>query len=192
MTEFIANEFKNNRLVRLNWCHLFLQVYTLADICSGNGHQLCKEFFEGHNPMPGLSKLNWPNRGNPPPADCNLWRQALGKCFLTSRSDMQLRRPLGRWFLAAPAQWPCWYDVLHNCVYLREESKWRELQPSHPGLQLQPKYIKRLLHDDRPPNTLQAIGWFKDNSLTFTGQARGTDATLATPSSIDDTSIVSY
>jgi hypothetical protein len=191
MTEFIANEFKNNRLVRLNRCRLFLQVYTLADICSGNGRRLCKEFFDGRNPMPGSSRLSWPNQGNPPPADWKLWQQAIRKCFLTSRSDMRLRRPLGRWLLAAPAQWPCWYDVLHNCVYLLEEGKWREFRPSHPGLQLQPTYIKHSLHDDRPPNTLQAIGWFKDNLLTFTGRARGPDATLAPPSSIDDT-IASY
>jgi hypothetical protein len=54
MTEFIAKGLKNNRLVRLNRCRLFLQVYTLADICSGNGRHLCKNFL-GAQPYAGIA-----------------------------------------------------------------------------------------------------------------------------------------
>jgi hypothetical protein len=109
MTAFIAKGFKKNRLVRLNRCQLFLQVYTLANICSGDGRKLCLEFLGGRNPMPGSSRLNWPNQGNPPPAGWKLWRQALLKCFLTTRNEMRLLTPLSRWTLLAPAHWPCWY-----------------------------------------------------------------------------------
>jgi hypothetical protein len=147
--------------------------------------------FSGHNPMPGLPRLNWPNQGNPPTADWKLWQQALRKCFLLSRTDMQLRGPLGRWLLDAPPHWPCWYDVIGHCVYLMENGKWRKYRPKYQGLQLQSNYTKYTLHDELPPHTLQAIGWSKDDILTFTGRARGLKPPLATPTSIND-AIASY
>jgi hypothetical protein len=39
-----------------------------------------------------------------------------------------------------------------------------------------------------PPNTLQAIRWISDGSLTFTGRARQQDTTRPVPTSIDDAS----
>lgn len=77
--------------------------------------------------MLGSSRLNWPNQGNPPPNNWNLWQQALRKGFLTSKLDMQLQGPLGRWLIGAPAHGPCWYDVIDHCVYLTEDCKWRKL-----------------------------------------------------------------
>jgi hypothetical protein len=37
MKEFIAKAFKNNMMVWLNICQLFLQVYVMADVCTLNG-----------------------------------------------------------------------------------------------------------------------------------------------------------
>jgi hypothetical protein len=145
MTKFIAKGFKNNRLVQLNRCRLFLQVYTLADICSSDGRKLCSEFLDGRNPMPGSSRLNWPNQGNPPPADWKLWRQALRKCFLTTRNEMRLHNPSGRWTLPAPAHWPCWYDISNHSAYIKQEGQLRKYTATHQGLQLQPNCMQTSL-----------------------------------------------
>ena len=53
-------------------------------------------------------------------------------------------------------------------------------------MQLQSNCTKYTLHDELLPHTLQAIGWSKDNILTFTGRARGLEPPPAPPTSIDD------
>ncbi len=88
MTEFIRNGFKNKRLVRLNRCRVFLQVYTLADVCAGDGRKLISDIMHGRNPMKGSSRLQWPNQGQLPQSDWKLWRSALQKCFLLRRTHL--------------------------------------------------------------------------------------------------------
>jgi hypothetical protein len=158
MSEFIRNGFKHNRLARLNRCRLFLQVYTLADICSGDGRKICPEFLSGHNPMRGCSRIHWPNQGQPPPANWHLCRESIQKCFLSQRNVLRIHNPLGKWLLKAPAHWPCWYDVIDHSVYLQEDRKWRQFRTAYQGLQIQPSFIRHTLHESLPPNTLQAIG----------------------------------
>jgi hypothetical protein len=136
--------------------------------------------------MPGSSRLNWPNQGNPPPADWKLWRQALRKCFLTTRNEVRLLTPLGSWTLPAPAHWPCWYDVTDHSAYIKEEGQWRKYTATHQGLQLQPRFIRHTLHAYLPPNSLQAIGWLTADILTFTGRARGTAQPTVRHTSLDD------
>jgi hypothetical protein len=108
MSEFIRHGFRNKWLVRLTRCRLYLQVYTLADVCTGNGRKLISEIIQGRNPMKGSSRIKWPNQGPLPQSDWNLWRIALQKCFLVRRTQLSIRDPLGKWLLTAPSHWPCW------------------------------------------------------------------------------------
>ena len=191
MSEFIRHGFKNKRLVRLNRCRVYLQVYTLADVCTGDGRKLISAIMDGRNPMKGSSRLQWPNQGQLPPADWKLWRSALQKCFLVQRTQLRIRTPLGNWLLTAPPNWPCWYNVDDHSVYLAEGVQWRQFTPTRQGPLLRPLFTPNLLSETLPPNTLQAIGWISDGSLTFTGRARQQNTNRPIPTSIDD-AIASY
>jgi hypothetical protein len=95
-SEFIRHGFRNKRLVCLNRCRLYLQVYTLADVCTGDGGKLISEIIQGRNPMKGSSRIKWPNQGPLPQSDWKLWRIALQKCFLVRRTQLSIREPVGK------------------------------------------------------------------------------------------------
>jgi hypothetical protein len=151
---------------------LYLQVYTSADVCTGNGRKLISEITQGRNPMKGSSQIKWPKQGPLPQSDWKLWRIALQKCFLVQRSQLTIRESPGKWLLTAPSHWPCWYNVADHSVYLSEGSQWRQFAQTHQGPLLGSLFTRRSLSAALPPCTLQAIGWISDGSLTFTGRAR--------------------
>jgi hypothetical protein len=161
MSEFIRNGFRKKRLVRLNRCCLYIQVYTLADVCTGDGRKLISETIHGRNPMQGLSRIKWPNQGALPPSGWSLWRTALQKCFLVRRTQLSIREPLGKWLLLDPSHWPCWYNVADHSVNLGEGSQRRRFPQTRQGPLLLSSFTWSFLSAYVPPNTgyWMDFGW---------------------------------
>lgn len=134
MQTFYSQGFKGKELVCLNWCHLFLQVTTLADIVSADGKHIMHDAWHGHKDSLCLSYYSWPNQGDPATQDWNLWCWCLSLTF-GSRQEQHLLVPLGSW-IDRQIQFWIWFftleqDQLYECsghtwkVYTLEGSQWQ-------------------------------------------------------------------
>jgi len=58
MQAFIQHGYRGQELCDLNWCHMFLQVIWVSDICDGTGKEILMEAWEGQQPMD--LPFHWP------------------------------------------------------------------------------------------------------------------------------------
>ena len=84
-------------LVMLNLCRLFLEVVTLADICTITGDRISQAAFEGLRQDQGLHKYNWPRHPPSLPTEYwNLWQTKIQALFTQFGShSLKLNKPLG-------------------------------------------------------------------------------------------------
>jgi hypothetical protein len=106
----LARHYKGRDLRRLNNCRIFLQVLTLADICSVDGNAFLLAAWEGR---PWSSDQWWPRRPAPRPQDWQLWRRALTECFGFDKAAVAdqlsqsrvLAQRLGDWWTDKLFEW---------------------------------------------------------------------------------------
>jgi hypothetical protein len=106
----IMSRFKQNTAIQkwqlkiLNKCRLYLKVFLLSDIVTGDGTKIISEVWMGKKFKPqSRCTKNWPIWGKPMANEFNIWRTALKLTFCTSY-DQKLIQPLGSWNLI-PTTW---------------------------------------------------------------------------------------
>jgi hypothetical protein len=115
-----SNNFSPKEVCIINYCRMFLQVVTMADLCLVDGVSLDPAFLSG-NLAPTSSTSQWIhiNQGRPSEPCWRLWRQA---CSLWSHKS-QLHFPLGPWKLPGDQlrrSWPYYYDRAQGDLYVRQ------------------------------------------------------------------------
>jgi len=120
LLEDIANmpEVTSGDLKYVQRCRLFLQVTTLADICTSDGTKICEwaTTYGKSNPRP--PNFLYPNQERP---TSHVWREfvrILRKCFKAGTNNV-LRHPLGRWYKGRIQQeWPQVFSPETQRVYV--------------------------------------------------------------------------
>ena len=91
-----AKIFCRDEIECINRCHLYLQVFFLSDIVSGNGQLLLFKAQNGKKLLDRYSQWKWPRQPRPPKSHWKLWDLALKEVWIRSETRL-LRRPLGNW-----------------------------------------------------------------------------------------------
>jgi hypothetical protein len=104
MDDLLREIFTPTQVTKVNLCHLFLQVESLAKISNTTDHRILGRVWRGERP-PSSSKFLWPHQACPHEASWQLWRRFLRLIYLgpsqyaaNKRStDLCLDTPLGAW-----------------------------------------------------------------------------------------------
>jgi hypothetical protein len=114
-----ARRFSNAEIRKLNYCRLYLQVVTLADVTKPNGVELDPNLLRGYpSLMSSKSTLLSVNQDRPSEKEWMLWRKAN---LIWSSPDGTLLRPLGNWTRRVQDQRQSHFAYVHRSVlYVRE------------------------------------------------------------------------
>ena len=110
----IMQEFANNKainkgsLATLNRCRLYLKVFTLSDIVTGDGKRIRDEAWHGRQYDTGRDSSQYPIWGRPGLQAWSMWRTALQSTFCSVRQKL-LTTPLGNWE-HIPSHWK-WFSL---------------------------------------------------------------------------------
>ena len=101
---------------KFNQCRLYLNVIILADICTGDGTEICKAAFEGTF-VQGTSRNNipWPPRDTPPSTAWKVWANCLIQLFCNGTNG-RLSLGLGPWYVTDTCyqwEWHLHKDTSH-------------------------------------------------------------------------------
>ena len=121
MRVFLNQGYHPLRLRTLNYCRMYLQVITIADITTACGAYIRRAVMEGKKDVTSLQKLDWPNQPKSlKPAMWAEWKNALNECLLIPYSSTRkLVRPLGTWCHDTD-EWPWRKDNAVNTLYHKE------------------------------------------------------------------------
>jgi hypothetical protein len=120
MAEFITHVFQGPALQQLNYCRLFLQVYTLSDITTASGTHISYLSWHGHRDEQRASSLQWPLQ--PRPSSWKLWQSALMKVLQVSHYTHSLSTPLGPWLCKSHHHW--FYSTSEHRLYCQRRSSY--------------------------------------------------------------------
>ncbi len=109
--------FSNQELLYINRCRLFLQVHTIAELCTSDGRYILPSTWRGQQPTNSYSKLLWPRQQRPSGIAWRVWRRFLTQTLRPSSytvysNYLPLRQPLGPWFrhYTEDRQWLWFYS----------------------------------------------------------------------------------
>ena len=96
MQHFVMMGTQGAKLDKVNRCHLYLQVTSLADITSGNGRLILEDVWKGVLVMFWPAYYKWPCQGMLLATDWVAWCHALQWGFLSQAvgNDRWLLQPL--------------------------------------------------------------------------------------------------
>jgi hypothetical protein len=144
MKAFVDHGYDGLQLHKLNTCHQFLKVITLADITTGDGKRLTDEALAGEPSGTTWHHYNWPR--NPPKlsrSHWKLWEKALHQAFTSGNtSSTSLQDPLGSWLVDPSDSWQWFYDPISNALYHKTDDDWQAYTPTS----------SRSTHSSRPTN----------------------------------------
>ena len=95
-TVIASNLFTKNEIETINRCRLYLRVFFLSDIVSGNGQYIIPDIVRGEKFEQLKSRWQWPRKPKPPKSSWNLWDIAITEVWAKSES-LRLRHLLGNW-----------------------------------------------------------------------------------------------
>jgi hypothetical protein len=89
LMEAIASKVTDqNTLVRINKCQLYLQVITLADICTADGKSITRDAWDCKRNTTRNTAAAWPKQGILPTAYRDEWRTTLRTVFRLRRATL--------------------------------------------------------------------------------------------------------
>lgn len=90
------HSFTHDEITSVNRCRLYLRVFFLSDIVSGDGTTILQDAYDGVRSTQWISRWRWPRQSRPPPRDWNLWRIAIRDVWARSET-MKIQTPLLAW-----------------------------------------------------------------------------------------------
>ena len=110
-----------------NRCRLFLQVLTVADISTGDGTAIDKNYLQGMQQTGRSRVADWPTQGQPSAQDWTAWRRVL-RLVLGSGNQYTLTTKLGAWLepyaSKALPNWPWFWDKHNDIIYNNMHTYW--------------------------------------------------------------------
>jgi hypothetical protein len=128
-------------LKRLNACHIFLQVITLADLTDRSGIHILPCSLQGIRRNERRSYYTWPHQIRPSSKAWRTWCKTICTQFWTTSASNRLRRPLGICQHNGPLhqKWTFFVDLSSNHLFQR-------LAATGTFLQFLPAHSPRVFH----------------------------------------------
>jgi hypothetical protein len=106
----------------INYCRLYLQVTTIADITTSDGKRIRTEIMEGdRNDTRRDQSLDWPFQQKPGKTEWKKWKKYLQQTFCTS--EEKLKQPLGNW-IETDDTWNHRYAKDRQTIYTKTNGEW--------------------------------------------------------------------
>jgi hypothetical protein len=125
-------KFKPGQLRRINYCRVYLNVTTLADITNATGDTIDTAAFDGNKEsMPAPSTWQGIHQTKPDKTSWRSWQKVLRQVSYKHHRQHRLIQPLGQWTVTMEnmrQDWPYWQDPSNKRLYHRTEGKIREHQ----------------------------------------------------------------
>jgi hypothetical protein len=95
MLTFLHLRPDTSELIALNCCCLYLQVYWLSEICTGDGITVTEDAWRGKRFDLTHKLLHWPRQNKPSKSDWIIWQVFIKKAFIVR--GLRLKHTLGNW-----------------------------------------------------------------------------------------------
>lgn len=106
-----------------NKCRMFLQVFWLSDITSGNGKFITQHALDGiQNPEQSSNEAIWPLWGNPKTSQWTTWKRVIKTLFCSGSILGKLTIPLGKWTKFRYDRWKWFTDTQQSVLYQRDSN----------------------------------------------------------------------
>ena len=116
MDELVESKFFSHRdLRKINNCRLYLQVFYLSDIVSGDGTKIMHHFANGYRTPARNSIWKWPRQSRPNESSWNLWKMAITNVWKKIHGHSYLLC-LGDWLTESHQSFEYFFDPKHNVV----------------------------------------------------------------------------
>lgn len=90
-------EFRRGKILQIHRCRIYLRVILLSDICNATGTKISTSVYNCLETYRERSSIKWPRQDYPGPAAVRTWKKFLR--FLCKDDSLDLRNPLGPWYL---------------------------------------------------------------------------------------------
>ena len=167
------SKYGKKNLLRINACRLYLQVYSLSDITTGDGARFTNEAWICQRDPLRRTNLLWPRQPRPNGKSRRLWKQAIKLAF-PRNVNSQFLSPLGYWTDFNSRDLCTWFfhrDT--SSVYRRFGNDWKKYRRR--GRRGQLGQFPRLIYEGNafslPPNSVRATVETVNRHLRLTGWA---------------------
>lgn len=114
MSAFYDVHPSQEELLRLNKCRLYLRVFFLSEIGTGDGLAILAEAWSGKQLETVYKSSSWPRQQRPCYKDWLIWHRLLKKAFLYR--GLRLRIPLGDWLFIEDG-WEWYFSPSQECLF---------------------------------------------------------------------------
>jgi hypothetical protein len=121
MRIFLALSPTQSEIIALNKCRLYLRVYFLSEICTGDGLEITDNAWRGELLDVPLRTLSWPRQQRPVYKDWVIWKSFLKRSVLLR--GLKLRRPLGNW-IRHDKSWEWYFSPSEGRLFKSCQGSW--------------------------------------------------------------------
>jgi hypothetical protein len=116
-------KYSLQELQQLNWCRLYLQVITVADITDASGHKILHHIWQGNKDIQPRAQYAWPNQGKPSRGSWIVWRAALARTLGMTPHRPNHNCKLGDWTMDGQT-WQWYYSPHDERLYENDKGQW--------------------------------------------------------------------
>jgi hypothetical protein len=156
-----------DELWSLNNCRLYLQVYFLSEISTGDGLKITYDAWRGTRFDVPAKLASWPRQQRPSPREWLLWQLFLKKVFLLR--GLKLRFPLGPW-TREDNQWEWYFSPSNDQLYQCSQGIWYSF-PNIIRRTKNPTFLASGKQQQPPHDLERATIFYKGQRLICTGSA---------------------
>ena len=186
---FIDAGYKNNKLLALNVCRMYLHAVTLSDIATADGIYVTQSAWTGQRDHDRKSPYYWPRTYRPGNGTWQLWQEALTKTAIVRQAtDLHIRFSLGHW-ISNRANWQWLVDKSKTCLYHKEGHRWRIFKPRTTRNAQHRRYHSGKLIGKLPKALLRAtVDRVSHDKVTLSGIGREalSNEPIATPTTFSE------
>ena len=162
-----SKKFKPEAIQLVNYCRLYLQAVTIADIAEANGTHLDPALLRGSpSLLSSMTTLLWINQERPSEKAWGCWRRA---CQLFSTRNGTLFEPLGMWLYPHKRlrrEWKALYHEPSHRLFIRTQKEVQVWVPLDGKYHLQP-WTRRIPNNARPATICDTINGWQLSGPTF-------------------------
>lgn len=127
-----------NILVSINRVRCYLEVFSLANITTGDGNRIRSCYLQGNR---GDTHSNWDwHEEKLSVRDFNRWRNSMS---LLLDETKRLHRPLGKWLAQPHHFWRWYYDMPNDTIYEHSDNTWKAYHRGRSATRTNPIYLLR-------------------------------------------------
>lgn len=105
MPLFLQSKFSDYERQIVNRCHVCLNPLSVAELTSGDSHEVSSSVWNGHIATDSLHDFQWPYQARAPGSEWTIWRQCPAQALCNLHG--KLHRRLGDWTRTPTTYWLC-------------------------------------------------------------------------------------